>query len=214
MRIVSVERQETNQAILKQIKTNVESNLLKIDHISYNIVSNSDNIKFVDLSKDNLSTFERFQLQNHLFDEGSENPYIHSIGIYAPKINKVLTNMTYANADEIYDKNWLDECLQQRKSYLICSKYNETEAGYKKMNLYAVRQFQTQNGTLGLVIININPTLFREAFYVDDIDDFMAIRITNKDSLVLYDTLDNKYISNSCFFSFFLLYGEGPAILF
>ena len=48
LQIVSIERQETNQAILKQIKTNVESNLLKIDHISYNIVSDSDNIRFVD----------------------------------------------------------------------------------------------------------------------------------------------------------------------
>ena len=34
LRIVSAERQVTNQAILKQIKTNVESNLLKIDQIS------------------------------------------------------------------------------------------------------------------------------------------------------------------------------------
>ncbi|MCR4719204.1 MAG: helix-turn-helix domain-containing protein [Firmicutes bacterium] len=202
LQIVSIERQETNQAILKQIKTNVESNLLKIDHISYNIVSDSDNIRFVDSSEDSLSIFEKFQLQNRLLDEGSENPYINSICLYAPKINKVLTNMAYANADELYDKEWLDECLQQRKSYLICSNYNEIEAGYKKLNLYAVRQIQTQSGTLGLVIISINPTLFREAFYVDDIDNFMAIRITDKDNIVLYDTLDNRYISKKVLFDF------------
>lgn len=202
IRIVGSERKEINQAILRQIISNVESNILDIDRIAGEIIEDLDYIRFANSSKEELSAFEVFRIQKKIQAETGKNHYIDSICLYAPKINKALTNLEYVPAADLFDEEWLEECSTERK-YFIHKQHVELDNKNKVLNLSVVKQFRGDKENHGYVIINVNPILFKESFALDGIEDFMNLRITDKDNLVIYDTGDKQYFLEEIFFDYF-----------
>lgn len=199
--IVGNEREEINQAILRQIISNVESNILDIDGIATEITEDLDYKRFASSSNENLTAFEVYKLQKRIQTDASKNPYIDSVCLYAPQINKALTNLEYMSADKLFDEAWLGDCASYAKCFLH-RRHIEIRDEHKSLNLSIIRQFRTGENDAGYVIININPILFKESFALDGIEDFMNIRITDKDNLVLYDTGNKQYFLEEVFFKY------------
>ena len=203
--IVGSERKEINQAILRQIIADVETNILDIEQIAHDIIEDVEYSRFVNSSKEEMSTFELFQLQKRIQADASKNRYINSINLYAPGINRVLSNLEYAYSDSFFKDGCLEMYLTERKHSLYKC-HMESVNGRKMLTLSLVYRFRGDKEEQGLVIININPVLFKESFNLEEIDDLMNICITDKDNLILYDTKSKQYITEEIFFDSF--YGD------
>ena len=199
--IISNERKEINQVILKQISSNVETNVSDVERIASGIVEDLEYRRFVDSMSNEMPTFDAFKLQRRLQEESNKNHYINSISIYAPKSNNVLTNLEYVSAEYLFDVDWLEEYSTQK--YLSHKQRIEFRYERNNPNLFVVRQFGGDRDKQAFVVISINPNLFKEAFNLEGIEDFMTVRITDSNNRVIYDTGDKHYFFQETFFDCF-----------
>lgn len=199
MRIVRNEQEQTNQAILHQIVSNVETNFTNIERISYGIVNNGNYSAFANATTDDVPAFDLFQLQGSLAMERNSNPYINSIYLYAPKIGKVLTDTEYSSLESFGDREWIEAYSGQRTLYKLVSRYAKKNGGSDELVLSLIRWFPEKTDA-GSVVINIDLALFEEAFYSKGIRNFMTIRVTDQENMVLYDNQSNQYLSRETLF--------------
>ena len=198
--IVGSERKVINQAILRQIISNAENNILEINNIADGIVKDSEYKSFAASPDGKISTFSVFRLQRRIQEEASKNHYINSVCLYAPKLNKVLTNLEYVSSEDYFDEEWLESCLTQ--TGFLHKRYVELGDDKKTLNLSIVRRFMVDSEKSPMVIININPVVFKEAFDLDGIDDLMNVLVTDKDNSILYETGDKQFFQEKTIFDY------------
>lgn len=109
--IVKYEIQRASSAMLKQVKFIVDSELNQTEKLGTQLSIHTEVLKFLKLDKQNESaySFDIYKTEQELGKYKSANDFINGIYIYSAKLDKVLTNETYADSKLFYSMNHKSE---------------------------------------------------------------------------------------------------------
>lgn len=105
--IVEYEIKRASQAMLKQVKYMVDSEVSQTEKLAMQLSINSDVSRFVNLSQslEPNEAFSIYQIRQELGKLKSTNDFINGIYVYSDKLDKVLTDETYTTSQMFYDMN-------------------------------------------------------------------------------------------------------------
>lgn len=103
--IVEYEIQRANEAMLKQVKYIVDSELKQAEKLAAQLYIHSDVQKFLelDVDKEGDHAYFIYKTKQEFSKYKSSNDFISGIYLYSQKLDKVLTNDTYAESELFFD---------------------------------------------------------------------------------------------------------------
>lgn len=109
--IVKYEIQRASSAMLKQVKYIVDSELNQTEKLGAQLSIHTDVLKFLELDRQTESahSFDIYRTEQELSKYKSTNDFINGIYIYSSKLDKVLTNETFADSRLFYAMNHQSE---------------------------------------------------------------------------------------------------------
>ncbi|GGF81048.1 hypothetical protein GCM10010912_27680 [Paenibacillus albidus] len=130
--IVEYEIRRASEAMLKQVKYMVDSEVNQAEKLAMQLSINSDVNKFLKMSplSERSESFQIYKIRQELGKYKSTNDFIKGIYLYSGKLDKILTDETYTDTRTFYDIN----------HQLFAASYPEWLETIKNPSVHANRQ--------------------------------------------------------------------------